>query len=112
MKAAWLKAIANQRFRHPKLFEEAHGGFDFSPELASNSEPGSNTAIRERILIVLATLKASCRNQASNLLLDVGSKPGPFSAVMHVADAEVLLLPRCLHKLHGASKLLADDHHV
>ena len=69
LKVYSLKAAMNQGSgcsRDPIAGPERSG---ILPEWAPHPEPPGYTATLDRIFIPLATLKAACRNQASNLFL-------------------------------------------
>jgi hypothetical protein len=61
--------VADTPLSAPRSLSEALGSSGFAPEWALIPEPLGYTVILDKIFIPLATLKAACRNQVSNLFL-------------------------------------------
>jgi hypothetical protein len=61
--------VADTPLSAPRTSSEALGSSGFAPEWALIPEPPGYTVILDKIFIPLATLKAACRNQVSNLFL-------------------------------------------
>ena len=69
MKGICFSAVVDQPLSCPRTSSEALESSGLAPEWAPIPEPLRYTAILEMIFMPLATLKAACRNQPSNLFL-------------------------------------------